>query len=371
MKSRTVPFFNYPEMLGESKQEVLDAISNVIDRGAYILQKDLTEFEESLKSYLNVKHAIGVADGTNALLLALRAAGIGEGDEVIMASHTYVATAGAVHYVGAKPVLVDCGPDHMIDPAQIEPAISARTKVIMPTQLNGRTADMDKIAAIADKHGLRIIEDAAQALGSKFKDQYAGTFGTAGTFSFYPAKLLGCLGDGGAVVTNDDFIGEQVRLLRDHGRDDSGEFVSWGTNSRLDNIQAAVLNVRLKSFDRDLLRRREIASLYQQGLCEIENLHLPPAPSRGDHYDVYQNYEIECAERQELLAYLSERNIRCIVQWGGKPVHQLAALDLGPSSLPYTDEMFKKCMLLPMNTTLSNDDVEYVIATIRSFYGNK
>ena len=232
MKSkRNIPFFNYPALFKTQEKEIMDTLHDVMSRGAYILQKDLEEFENNIKELIGVKHVFGVADGTNALILALRAADIGAGDEVIMSSHTYIATAASAHFVGAKPVLVECGADHMIDPESVEKAITDKTRVIMPTQLNGRTCDMDALHAIADKYGLIIIEDAAQALSSKFRGKCAGTFGLAGTFSFYPAKVLGCFGDGGAVVTNDDEMARKLYLLRDHGRNDEGEVVTWGTNS--------------------------------------------------------------------------------------------------------------------------------------------
>src|SRR3989339_359234 len=199
-----IPFFNYPALFKSQEKEIMASLHDVLSRGAYIMQKDLSQFEENIKKFLDVKHVFGVADGTNALILALCAAGIGQGDEVILSSHTYIATAASVHFVGAVPVLVECGQDHMIDPDSVKKAITDKTKAIMPTQVNGRTCDMDALQKIADQHRLVVIEDAAQAIGSRFKGRAAGTFGLAGTFSFYPAKLLGCFGDGGAVVTNDD-----------------------------------------------------------------------------------------------------------------------------------------------------------------------
>jgi dTDP-4-amino-4,6-dideoxygalactose transaminase len=195
-----------------------------------------------LAQYVGAKYVLGMANATDALHLALRAAGIGSGDEVIFSSHTMVATPAAIHFAGATPVPVECGPDHLIDSVAVEAAITLRTKAILPTQLNGRVADMDALQSIASKHGLAIFEDAAQALGAKYKGRSAGTFGEAACVSFYPAKTLGCLGDGGCLITNSDRIYEQVGLLRDHGRDASGDVVLWGLNSRLDNLQAAILN---------------------------------------------------------------------------------------------------------------------------------
>jgi dTDP-4-amino-4,6-dideoxygalactose transaminase len=348
----------------------MKVLRDVMSRGAYILQKDLVEFEASLRRYLNVKHAYGVADGTNALQIGLLAMDIGPGDEVIVPAHTYIASAAAIHFVGATPVLVECGKDHLIDAESAERAITNRTKAIMPVQLNGRTADMDRVDAVARKHGLRIIEDAAQALGSQFRGRFAGTFGSAGTFSFYPAKVLGCFGDGGAIVTNDDQIGRRLALLRDHGRNADGEVVAWGTNSRLDNIQAAVLDFKLKTFDRDLERRRAIARLYDEGLRDVPELVLPPAPgSDPAHHDVFQNYEIEADARDALKAHLQDSGVRTIVQFGGKAVHQFGGLGFEGVKLPITERLYTRALLLPMNTTLSDEDVSYIVDQIRGFYG--
>lgn len=368
--TRNIPFFNYSDLYKCQEDDLNEVIRDVLSRGAFILQEDLLDFEESLKSFLNVSHAFGVADGTNALMLILRATDIGPGDEVIVPSHTYVASAAAIHYVGATPVLVECGKDHMIDPDSARQAVTAKTKAIMPVQLNGRTCDMAAISEIADLHGLSIIEDSAQALGSKFAGQAAGTFGKGGTFSFYPAKMLGCFGDGGAVVTNDDDVARKIFLLRDHGRNEDGEVVAWGTNSRLDNLQAAVLNYKLKTFDRDIARRRRIATMYDEGLRGIAQLYLPPCPnSEPLHYDVYQNYELEAERRDEYKQYLNAHGIKTIIQFGSKAVHQYSGLGLTHYSLPKTEDVYRKALLLPMNTSLSDDDIEYIVNVTRTFYG--
>jgi dTDP-4-amino-4,6-dideoxygalactose transaminase len=367
---REIPFFNYPALFASQEQELTKVMHDVMRRGAYILQKDLAEFEANLRKYLNVKFAYGVADGTNAIKIGLLAMGIGPGDEVIVPGHTYIASAAAVHFVGAKVVLCECGPDHLIDAASAERAITSRTKAIMPVQLNGRTTNMDRIGEVARKHGLQIIEDAAQGLGSKFRGRHAGTFGACGTFSFYPAKVLGCFGDGGGIVTNDPVIGEKLALLRDHGRDANGEVVAWGTNSRLDNLQAAVLDFKLRTFDKDLERRRHVARLYDRGLREVKELFLPPAPDADPaHHDIYQNYEIEAEQRDRLKQHLQDNGIRTIVQFGGKAVHQFSGLGFTGVSLPVTERLYTRALLLPMNTTLSDEDVAYVVAKIREFYG--
>ena len=367
---REIPFFNYSALFASQEQEIMEVIHDVLSRGAYILQQDLADFEASLRDYLDVKYAFGVADGTNALILSLRAVGIEPGDEIIVPSHTYVASAAAIHYAGATPILVDCGIDHLIDPQSTGKAVTRRTRAIMPVQLNGRTADMDTILEIADEHDLSIVEDSAQALGSKFGGKFAGTFGKAGIFSFYPAKLLGCFGDGGAVVTNDDKVGEKIALLRDHGRNGEGEIVTWGTNCRLDNLHAAILNYKFRTFSDEIKRRRKIAETYHEGLREVEEILLPPAPDvDSKHYDVYQNYEIEAECRDELKQHLENNGIHTIIQFGGKALHQLEGLGLTNTDLPATDNVYKKALLLPMNTTLTDQDITYVIECTRSFYG--
>lgn len=228
---------------------------------------------------------------------------------------------------------------------------------------------MSTICDLASKYELKIVEDSAQALGSKFKGKFAGTFGVSGSCSFYPSKTLGCFGDGGAVFTDDDSVADYVRLLRDHGRDPrSGDVVDWGYNARLDNLQAAILDYKLRSYDQAVARRREIAAMYEDRLGDLTDMLLPPAPdSDPDHFDIYQNYEVESGNRDELRKFLDNCGVKTIVQWGGKTIHQFKKLGLN-SDLPETEAMTKRFFLLPMNTTLSNDDVEYICEIIRRFY---
>jgi dTDP-4-amino-4,6-dideoxygalactose transaminase len=243
---RTVPFFNYPSVFTAQEDVFLAIFRDIGRRGAFIMQQELAEFERHLAQLTGARFALGMGNATDGLHFAIRAANIGPGDEVIISSHTMIATAAAVHFAGATPVPVECGADHLIDPGAVEAAITSRTRAILPTQLNGRTCNMDALQAIADDNRQLVIEDAAQALGSRFKGRRAGTFGIAAAISFYPAKVLGCLGDGGAIVTNDESLYERMYQMRDHGRSTNGEIVSWGLNSRLDNLQAALLDIQLK-----------------------------------------------------------------------------------------------------------------------------
>ena len=367
---RTIPFFNYPYLIKQNGEDVRAKMEEVLTRGAFIHQKENWEFEKNLANFLGVKYALGVANGTDSMNIVLRALKVGPGDEVIMPSHTYIATAASAALLGATPVLVECGPDHMVDPDAIERAITPKTKCIMPVHVNGRTCNMERIMKIAEKHKLPVLEDAAQALGSKFKGKFAGTFGIAGSFSFYPAKVLGCLGDGGALVTNDDWMAEQIFLLRDHGRNKDGVMVTWGLNSRLDNLNAAVLDAKLKHYPEVIKRRREIATMYQEGLGNLKEITLPPAPSAGDHFDIYQNYELEADRRDELKKYLADEGVGTIIQWGGTAVHQFKALGFDHVKLPITERMTARFLMLPMNMAVTNDEVQYVIRKIRAFYGH-
>jgi dTDP-4-amino-4,6-dideoxygalactose transaminase len=369
-KTRKIPFFDYPRLFLDDREEILSTVEEVGRRGAFIMQKDLAEFEENLATYAGAKHSVGVANATDGLELAWLAVGLEKGDEVIISSHTMLATASAIVTAGGTPVPVEIGPDNLIDTDAISAAITSRTVGISPTQLNGRTCNMDAIMKIANDKKLVVVEDAAQALGSRFKGQHSGTFGIAGSFSFFPAKVLGCLGDGGGVVTNNSEIFEKIYQLHDHGRDTSGDIKSWGRNSRLDNLQAAILNKRFTRYQEVIVRRREVASLYQTHLGELEELELPPAPEENsNHFDVYQNYELQADNRDDLKGFLAEKGIGTIIQWGGKGVHQWEGLGF-TQKLPKVERFFERSIMLPMNMFISDDDVLYICDSVKNFYRN-
>lgn len=368
MTTRNIPFFDYPRAYLSDREDLLRIFEDVGQRGAFILQQDVSEFEAALAKYTGAKYAIGVANATDGMELSWMALGLRPGDEVICCSHTMLATAAAIKTAGGVPVPVELGEDNLIDPEAVDAAINPRTVGIMPTQLNGRTCQMDKIMAIAEKYRLFVVEDAAQALGSRYKGQHAGTFGHAAAFSFFPAKVLGSLGDGGGVITNDYSVFDKVYQLHDHGRDIDGEVKSWGRNSRLDNLQAAILNFRLNTYGQVISRRRTIASMYQDQLGDMEELKLPPAPnSDSDHFDIYQNYELVASRRDELKLFLYENGIGTLVQWGGKAVHQWEYLGF-TVKLPKVERFFEGCVMLPMNTFIDDDDVSYICEKVREFY---
>jgi dTDP-4-amino-4,6-dideoxygalactose transaminase len=366
-----IPFFNYPEVFKSREQDFISVFKDVSNRGAFIMQDELKAFEAQIADYSNSKYAVGVSNATDGLQMAFMAGGILPGDEVIFCSHTMVATASAIHFSGGIPVPVEAARDHLIDPKEIERAISQKTKAICPTHLNGRTADMDQIQLIAMKYNLDIYEDAAQALGSKWKDRFAGTFGRASCISFYPAKILGCLGDGGAVLTDDDNIYQKLLLLRDHGRhNETGDVLVWGFNARLDNLQAAFLSMQFEDYQNVIDRRREIALKYQDRLEDIEELVLPPGPNlQSYNFDVYQNYEIEAKDRDSLRDHLKDQGIGTLIQWGGKAVHQFRHLGF-TQSLPITEKLFDRILMLPINMSLTDPEVDFICNVVEEFYSN-
>ncbi len=368
-----VPFVNYPLEYHKIEKEIDAAIKDVLNRGDLILRQDVEDFENNLSSFLGVKYAVGVNSGTDALVLSLRAAGIGIGDEVITVSHTFVASIASIVHIGAKPVLVEVREDFNMDVDKIEEAITEKTRAILPVHLNGRICEMAKIMEIAQKHNLIVIEDAAQSLGAEFNGKKAGSFGISGCFSFYPAKLLGSLGDGGAVVTNDAEVAEKIRLLRNHGQrknstTDKIEIICYGFTSRLHNLQAAILNVKFKHLPEWIKRRREIAEIYNKGLSNIAEVKLPPAPNSDERYfDVYQNYVLKAQKRDELFNFLKEKGVETLIK---DPIanHHQPNLGLSHFQLPYTEQLAKEVISLPMYPELIQEQIEYVINSIREFY---
>lgn len=364
-----VPFVNYPEHYRRIWDEVIKAITEALTKGDLVLRGQLRQFEQDIASVIGTKYAVGVNSGTDAQFLSLKAIGIGPGDEVITVAHTFVSTVAGIIHNGATPVLVDVGDDMNIDVEQLEQVISPRTKAIIPVHLNGRVCDMGRLMEIAAEHGLSVIEDAAQALRAKFDGKKAGSFGLTSFFSFYPAKILGAAGDGGLVATSDEEIAEKIRLLRDHGQQRAtGDILFYGFNSRLDNVQAAILDVKLKHLPEWIERRRELASLYQKGLSDLQELTLPPPPqSNGHFFDVYQNYVIRCKERDKLVTHLRESGIEILISWA-KPMHHHEALGLKHFHLPKTEQLSNEVLSLPMYPELSDEQAEYVIETILNFY---
>ena len=374
-----VKFIDYPLAYKKIKKEVGSAISRVLKNGDLVFRKDMIDLEKKIAKLVGVKYGIGTDSCTGALFISLKAAGIKEGDEVITVSHTYVATIDVIVHAGAKPVLVDVQDDFNIDPDLIEKAITSRTKAIIPVHLNGRCADMDRIIEIAKKHNLLVIEDAAQALGAKYNGKMAGSFGLTGCFSFYPAKVLGSYGEGGMVITDSKELADKLYLLRDHGEKPSylkteeekslKEIAFYGYNTILDNLQAAVLNVKLRHFSSYIKRRREIASLYNKELKGVLRIKIPPFD--GDKYfDVFQNYVIYAEKRDELMNYLKKKGIETLVSWAIPNHKQKALTNLHEFNLPKTEKISKEVLSLPMYPELKKEEILYVVKCIKSFYEN-
>jgi len=363
-----VRFVDFPLHYHRLESEIDAAIKEVLSGGDLIMRQQLREFENNIASFVGADYAIGLNSGTDALHLSLLAAGVGPGNEVITVAHTFVATVAAIVHCRATPILVDVGEDFNMDVEQVEKAISPQTKAIIPVHLNGRLCDMERLMAIAHKHKLLVIEDAAQALGASFNGKKAGSLGLTGCFSFYPAKILGGFGDGGIVVTNNREIAEKIRLFRDHGQQRAtGEVLFYGFNSRLDNLQAAILDVKLKHLPDWIERRQELAMLYEKGLSDLPQIQTPPPPQQGRYFDVYTNYVVRAEKRDELVAYLRECGIEVLISWP-KPMHHQQALGLGHFHLPETERISKEVISLPLNTEISNEQVEYVIESIGEFY---
>lgn len=368
-----VPFFDWKALYEERSEDYLRIIDETASGGGFILQTAVEEFERKLGAYVGVKHAVGLSDCTNAMLLGLRASGVQPGDEIILPAHAFIAAAQAIHFAGGVPIPVDLDEsDGLIDPGAVRAAITPRTRSIMAVHVNGRVSAMDALRRIADEHGLEIYEDAAQALGAKLDGRAAGTFGRWGAFSFYPSKTLGCFGDGGALVTNDDELAETVRAMRNHGagadKSIAADCSVWGTNARLDNLQAAILAYKLGWYCEAIERRRLIASCYDQAFRDIAALQLPTALASDERrFDIFQNYEIRCERRDELRAHLASRDIGTIVQWGGIPIHHFRALGF-TQHLPRTDRFFGTCLLLPMNHLLSDEQIDAVIDAVLEFF---
>ena len=368
--SYRVPFIDPREHYRRLKSEIDFAITDTLAKGDLVLRQQLRDFESHLAEFVGVRYAVGVNSCYHALYFSLLAAGVGAGDEVITVGHTFVATVSAIVHTGATPVLVDVRDDYNMDPHKFEAAVSPRTKAVIPVHLNGRICDMDAIMAVAKKHGLAVIEDAAQALGATFRGKKAGSFGLAGCFSFYPFKSLGGLGDGGAVATDDPEIARYATLMRFNGEDrQTGEFHYHGCTALLDNVQAAVLDAKLRHLPAWIEHRRQTATLYRNHLKGIEGLRLPHFP--GDEYfDSYQNYVIRTEHRDQLRHYLREQGVETLIHWA-KPMWEHRDLALENPGLAETESICKQVISLPMSAETTPAQVEIAAGCIRDFFASR
>ncbi|OQA03887.1 MAG: dTDP-3-amino-3,6-dideoxy-alpha-D-galactopyranose transaminase [Planctomycetes bacterium ADurb.Bin401] len=347
------------------KNEIDSAIKRVLESGWYILGEEVKGFEQEFAKYIGVDFGIGVNSGTDAISLALRAMGIGLGDEVITVSHTAVATVAAIEMTGAKAIMADVEEDFFtLDPAKIEAAITSRTKAIIPVHLYGQPADLDAILKIAKKYNLRVIEDCAQAHGAFYKNKRVGSFGDMACFSFYPTKNLGAIGDGGMVVTNNAELAQRAAMLRQYGWKQRYVSEFAGLNSRLDELQAAVLRVKLAHLDEDNSKRMRIAKMYNNQFAGMD-LILPK--NRKDCTHVYHLYVIRTKKRDEMLRYLKKNQIAAAIHYP-LPVHLQPAYNQGQNNVNITENLAKEILSLPMYPQLSDSDVQIIIDAVKGFY---
>lgn len=364
---KSIPFLDLKSVNLAYESELKDKFDHVLNSGWFILGNEVEAFEAEFAAYSNVKHCIGVGNGLDALHLILVAYGIGAGDEVIVPSNTYIATWLAASYAGAVPVPVE--PDEAtcnIDPTKVEAAITPRTKAIMAVHLYGQPADMEPLIAICRKHNLRLIEDAAQAHGARYKGRRVGGLGDAAGFSFYPGKNLGALGDGGAVTTNDDTLAEKLLVLRNYGSRIKYHNEVKGYNSRLDELQAAFLRVKLADLDIQNERRNRIAQQYLTGLAGINGLKLPFVPDWAD--PVWHLFVVQHGRRDAVQAWLQSQGVGTMIHYPIPPHLQQAYLHLGfqQGYFPIAERIHQEVLSLPIDPTMSDEQVLYVLAALKT-----
>ena len=364
-----VPFLDLKTQYKSIKDEIHTAINEVMENTAFAGGPFVAKFEQEFAKFCNCKHAVGVGNGTDALWLSLNALGVGRGAEVITVPNTFIATTEAISLAGATPVFVDIDEKtNNINPALFEAAITKKTKAIIPVHLFGQSADMDPIMAIAKKHGLYVIEDACQAHGAEYKGKKAGSMGHTGCFSFYPGKNLGAYGEGGAVMTNDDALAANMRMFRDHGQSKKYYHGIIGWNARLDGIQGAVLNVKLKYLPAWNDARRKHAKDYTTGLSPVKDVIVPQEADYARH--IYHIYAIRVKDRDKLMAYLAEKGISCGIHYP-VPIHLQDAysfLKKGKGSFPVAEKCSEQYLSLPMFAELSDEQAVYVVEQIKEYY---
>jgi dTDP-4-amino-4,6-dideoxygalactose transaminase len=366
--NHTVPYLDLKSINLRHSHEYHNVLTRVLQSGRLVLGEEVLAFESEFAGWCGVDFCVGVGNGLDALNLVLRAWDIGPGDEVLVPSNTYIATWLAVTHCGARPVPVEPDPATFnIDVSKIEAAITSKTKAIIPVHLYGQTADMDGVLAIAHAHGIKVLEDAAQAHGSRWMGRRAGALGDAAGFSFYPGKNLGALGDGGAITTNDAALAERLRTLRNYGSQVKYQNKEIGLNSRLDELQAAFLRVKLPFLDSDNSDRAALALAYQKGLANLSGLLLPSVLNRCD--PVWHLYVVQHPERDRLAEHLKANGIETLIHYPIAPHMQDAYTSLGikPATLPIAESLHKRVLSLPIWPGMTFSQVEIVINAIKSF----
>ena len=365
----TIPFVDLKCHSPKLRREISAAVEQAIDDGQYILGEQVAAFEHSFAGFCGGRHGIGVGNGTEALHLALRALGIGPGDEVITVANTFVATALAIAYTGATPVFVDADPsDYLIDVELIEQAITPRTKAIVPVHLYGQPVDMPAILEIAAKYDLPVVQDACQAHGATIGDKPLASFGTAACYSFYPSKNLGAYGDGGMIVTSCDKLADRIRLLRNYGQRTKNNYEMLGYNSRLDTVQAAILAVKLRYLAAGNEQRRAAAERYRTVLADQEDLVLPTERANAKH--VYHLYVVQHPQRDELAAFLQENGVQCGIHYP-TPINQVVSFEscrTVPEGTPVAARLTGRILSLPIFPGITNEQIDRVAEVIGTFH---
>lgn len=365
----SVAFFDITKQNQALEKEINIAIDSVVKSGRYILGENVAQLEKEIAAYCGTKYAVGVASGTDALHLALRACGVKEGDEVITSPFTFVATAEAISYCEATPVFVDIEPKTFnIDATGIEKRVTRKTKAILPVHLYGQACEMGKIMEIAKRHGLKVIEDCAQAIGAECEGKKVGSFGDAGCFSFFPTKNLGCFGDGGMITTNDEKIAEEVKVLRGHGSRKTYHYDLIGYNSRLDELQAAILRAKLPHLDSYIKARRKNANLYHKNLKEVSELTLPHELKNAKH--TFNQYTLKVKARDELFEFLKTKGIGAMVYYPLSLHLQAAFSRLGhkPGSFPESEAAQEEVLSLPTYPELNEEQVGEACLALRDYF---
>jgi dTDP-4-amino-4,6-dideoxygalactose transaminase len=365
-----VPFLNLKAQHQALKAEIMAAVSDVLDSAAFAGGPYVAKFEEEFAAYCTTKHAVGVGNGTDALWFALLALGVGPGDEVITVPNTFIATAEAITYCGAKPVFVDIDEEtYNMNPALLERAITPKTKAVIPVHLYGQMADMDPIMEIARKHKLAVVEDASQAHGAEYKGKRAGTIGDVGCFSFYPGKNLGACGEGGACVTNSAELRAKIAMFREHGQAKKYYHDVIGWNGRMDGIQGAILSIKLKHIEKWTEARRAHARAYDELLANTPGVLTPIQTKVARH--VYHLYVVRVKDRDGLIAAMAEKQVSCAIHYP-LPLHLQEAykgFGLGPGSFPVAERVAKEIVSLPMFPELSGPDIQTVVNGVQAFVG--
>lgn len=362
-----IPYANIAGQHAPIKMALLEAIAGVIDRGQFILGEEVSTFEKRFAKLCGVRFAVAVNSGTDALILALRALGVGSGDEIITVPNSFIASTSCISLVGARPVFVDVREDYNMDSTQLEQAITLKTKAILPVHLTGRPADMDHIMELARTYDLHVVEDCAQAVLAEYRGKRVGSFGIIGCFSLHPLKTLNACGDGGMLTTNDKGIFERLKILRNHGLRRRDDCTVWSNNSRLDTLQAAILLVKMKYLEAWTEKRRANAAFYQKELGRLPQVQVPI--DKPYEKAVYHTFVIQADHRDQLKRYLADRGTETAIHYP-VPIYlqKAAGLGYGPGSFPVVERQAKRILSLPVYPELQTSQLEYIVEVLREYY---